>query len=150
MKIFIGTDHKGLELERKIYAQLKKEGFDIEQSTLPHSDTDDYPDFAYDVANHVLDDKENLGIILCGNGIGVSIASNKVKGIYCARVTNEEDAHHARVHNGCNMIALGGIDFEKAMKIVHTFIETPSPSEERHLRRITKVMQIENGEYHGL
>ena len=150
MKIYIGSDHKGYELEHDLYLDLKKKGYDIIESELPHSNTDDYPDFAFDVASHVLESKENLGIILCGNGIGVSIASNKIKGIYCARVTTKEDAHHARAHNGCNMIALGGIPLEEAVEIATTFLETPSPSEERHQRRIQKVKLIESGEYHGL
>lgn len=150
MKLYIGADHKGEELSKRIYESLKKDGYEIYESTIAHHDQDDYPDFAYDVAMHVLEDKNNLGIILCGNGIGVSIASNKVKGIYCARVTTQEDAHHAKVHNGCNMIALGGIPFEDAIEIVKTFIQTESPNEERHLRRIQKVMEIEAGAYHGL
>lgn len=147
MKLYIGSDHKGAELEKQIFEYLKNEGFEINESSIPRSETDDYPDFAYDVASHVLNNKDSLGIILCGNGIGVSIASNKVKGIYCARVCSKEDAHHARVHNGCNMIALGGITLQEALDIVHEFINTPSPSEERHLRRINKVKSIENGEY---
>ena len=143
MKLYIGSDHKGYELEHNLYLELKKQGFDIEESSLPHNETDDYPDFALDVANNVLNNKDSLGIILCGNGIGVSIASNKIKGIYCARVTSIEDAHHAKAHNGCNMIALGGIDLKLAVDIVKTFIETEYPTEERHLRRIEKVKKIE-------
>lgn len=143
MKLYIGSDHKGYELEHNLYLELKKQGFDIEESKLSHNDIDDYPDFALDVANNVLNNKDSLGIILCGNGIGVSIASNKIKGIYCARVTSIEDAHHAKAHNGCNMIALGGIDLKLAVDIVKTFIETEYPTEERHLRRIEKVKKIE-------
>ena len=150
MKLFIGSDHKGYELEHALYLELKKKGYQIEESTLPHSETDDYPDFAFDVASNVLQEKDSLGIILCGNGIGVSIASNKIKGIYCARVTSIEDAHHARAHNGCNMIALGGIPLQEAVEIAITFIKTDAPNEERHLRRINKVKEIENGDYHGL
>ncbi len=143
MKLYIGSDHKGYPLEKEIVSVLKKEGYDIIESALPHNDTDDYPDFALDVATHVLNDKDSLGIILCGNGIGVSIASNKVKGIYCARVTTTEDAHHAKAHNGCNMIAFGGLELNLAIDIIKTFINTEYPNEERHLRRIEKIHKIE-------
>lgn len=143
MKLYIGSDHKGYPLEKQIFEELIKEGYDIEESSLPHNETDDYPDFALDVANNVLNNKDSLGIILCGNGIGVSIVSNKIKGIYCARVTSIEDAHHAKAHNGCNMIAMGGLDLQLAIEIIKTFIETEPPTEERHLRRIEKVKKIE-------
>ena len=143
MKLYIGSDHKGYPLEKQLFEELIKEGYDIEESSLPHNDQDDYPDFAQDVANHVLKDKNSLGIILCGNGIGVSIASNKIKGIYCARVTSIEDAHHAKAHNGCNMIAFGGLELNLAIDIIKTFINTEYPNEERHLRRIEKVKKIE-------
>ena len=143
MKLYIGSDHKGYPLEKEIVRILKSEGYEVIESTISHNEQDDYPDFALDVATHVLNDKDSLGIILCGNGIGVSIASNKVKGIYCARVTNVEDAHHAKAHNGCNMIAFGGIDTKLAIDIIKTFINTNPPTEERHLRRIEKLKKIE-------
>ncbi len=150
MNLYIGSDHKGYPLEKEIVRILKKEGIDTIESTIPHSPEDDYPDFALDVAKHVLNDKGSLGIILCGNGIGVSIASNKVKGIYCARVSSVEDAHHAKAHNGCNMIAMGGLDINLAVEIIKTFIQTENPTEERHLRRIAKVHKIEDETYYEL
>lgn len=150
MQIFIGADHRGVELENSIYEHLKKEGFDVYKSKLINSNDDDYPDFAFDVCKNVLKDKENLGILICGNGIGISIAANKVKNIRCARITSEEDAHHAKNHNGANVIAFGGIPSQEAIKIVDTFIETPVVTEERHLRRIQKIIDYENGAYNGL
>ena len=120
------------------------------KSKLINSNDDDYPDFAFDVCKNVLKDKENLGILICGNGIGISIAANKVKNIRCARIMSEEDAHHAKNHNGANVIAFGGIPSQEAIKIVDTFIETPVVTEERHLRRIQKIIDYENGAYNGL
>ncbi len=150
MKIFIGADHRGANLAHQIYEQLKQENKDIEYTSIPTTPTDDYPDFAFDVCQNVQKSPENLGILLCGNGIGVSIAANKVKGIRCARVINEEDAHHAKNHNGANVIALGSLPINKAMAIVHTFIDTPYPTEERHLNRIKKIIKYEQGEYNEL
>ena len=150
MKIFIGADHRGANLAHQIYEQLKQENKDIEYNSIPTTPTDDYPDFAFDVCQNVQKSPENLGILLCGNGIGVSIAANKVKGIRCARVINEEDAHHAKNHNGANVIALGSLPIDKAMTIVHTFIDTPYPTEERHLNRIKKIIKYEQGEYNEL
>ena len=140
MKLYIGADHRGKELENYLYQTLKEAGIDIEMSKLPTTDEDDYPDFAFDIAQKVAENQDNLGILICGNGIGVSIAANKVKGIRCARVLTEEDAHHAKNHNGANMIAFGGISHEEALKIVKTFLNTKPASEERHLRRIKKII----------
>lgn len=150
MKIFIGADHQGSALANEIYKRLLEEGVDIEKSTLPNNPLDDYPDFSFDVCKKVVATKDSLGIVLCGNGIGVSIAANKVKTIRCARVTNEEDAHHAKMHNGANVIAFGIMEIEEALNIIKTFIKTENPTEERHLRRIDKIINYENGVYNGL
>ena len=78
----------------------------------------------------------NLGILICGNGIGISIAANKVKGIRCARVTNVDDVFKAKTHNGANIIAFGANNsIEDAMEMVNVFVATKFPSEERHLKR---------------
>lgn len=144
MKIFIGSDHRGLELRKKIIKNLKEEGFEIEESIIPNNDMDDYPDFAFDIGEKVATTKNSLGIVLCGNGIGISIAANKVKGIRCARVTNEDDAFKAKNHNGANMIAFAGtLSIEEAMKIVNIFLATKPASEERHLKRIEKIIKYE-------
>lgn len=150
MKIIIGADHRGANLATKIYENLKEQGYDIIKSNVPTSEEDDYPDFAFDVCKQVLENKENLGIVICGNGIGISIAANKVQGIRCARVTSKEDAHHAKNHNGANVIAFGGLTLEDALEMIKTFIETPFPTEERHLRRIQKIIDYEQGVYNGL
>ena len=150
MKLFIGADHRGKELENYLFQSLKEAGIDIEMSSIKNNEEDDYPDFAFDVCQNVLKDPSNLGILICGNGIGISIAANKVKGIRCARVVNEEDAHHAKNHNGANVIAFGGISKEEALNIIKTFLNTKSATEERHIRRIKKIIDYENGAYNGL
>ena len=150
MKLYIGADHRGKNLENYLYQTLLKESFDIEMSKIESNENDDYPDFAFDVCQKVRENKENVGILICGNGIGISIAANKVKGIRCARVTTMEDAFNAKNHNGANVIAFGGISNNDALNIVKTFLETPKVSETRHLRRIEKIIKYEQGEYNGL
>ena len=150
MKLFIGADHRGKELENYLFQSLKEAGIDVEMSSIKNNEEDDYPDFAFDVCKNVLKEEGNLGILICGNGIGISIAANKVKGIRCGRVVNEEDAHHAKKHNGANVIAFGGISKEEALNIIKTFLNTKSATEERHIRRIKKIIDYENGAYNGL
>lgn len=148
MKIFIGSDHRGIELREQLIEYIREEGFEIEKSLLPNNETDDYPDFAFDIAKKVIDNKGALGILICGNGIGIGIAANKVKGIRCARVTNVDDVFKAKNHNGVNIISFGGIELEEAKKMVDVFITTKPASEERHLKRIQKIIDYENGEMH--
>ena len=149
MKIIIGSDHRGVELRKEIIKNLESDGFEVIETTIPNNDNDDYPDFAFDVAKQIKDD--NLGILICGNGIGISIAANKVKGIRCARVVNSDDCFKAKTHNGANIIAFGAEHtIEEAMDMVNTFISTKTASDERHLRRVNKIISYENGEYNEL
>ena len=94
---------------------------------------------------------DHRGILICGNGIGISIAANKVKGIRCARVFNEDDAFKCKNHNGANIIAIGAEEnIDKVMNIINVFISTKPASEERHLKRINKIIKYEQGEYNEL
>lgn len=145
MKIFIGADHNGIILMKQLKEYLESMNFKVELTTIQNNDTDDYPDFAFEIAQKVAQEQENLGILICGNGIGISIAANKVRNIRCARVTNDEDAKKAKNHNGANIIAFGGISFEEAKIIVDVFLQTPFPKEKRHIRRIQKIMDYELG-----
>ena len=146
MKIFLGADHRGVDLRNVLFEYLKEEGIEVEVSSLPNSELDDYPDFAFDVCHKVIKNDNSLGILICGNGIGISIAANKVKGIRCARVINSDDAFKAKNHNGANVIAFGGISDETAKEIVDMFISTKKATEERHLKRINKVSFYESNE----
>lgn len=150
IKIFLGVDHQGVKYKDDIVSYLKSNGITVEVCQLANNDTDDYPDFAYDVCQKVLKD-QGLGILVCGSGIGMSIAANKVNGIKCARVFDENDAFTAKNHNGVNVIAFGiNINLKTVCKIIDTFIATKSPCEERHIRRIKKIDDIEAGVYHAL
>ena len=148
MKVFIASDHRGKDLKNSIYSYLKENNIEVLEIGLENNELDDYPDFAFKLCKLVMENENSLGILICGNGIGMSIAANKVKGIRCARVVDQDDAFKAKNHNGANVIAFGeNIELNVAKEIVDTFILTKSASEERHLKRIEKVIKYENGEY---
>lgn len=149
MKIYIACDHRGVELKEIIIKNLQT-NYEIVPSTLPNSSEDDYPDFAFDICTK-MDKINDLGILICGTGIGISIAANKVKGIRCARVNNLEDAKSARVHNQANVLAIpASLDNTQALEIVKMFIETAPSSETRHVRRVNKIISYEEGTYNEL
>ena len=151
MKIFIAADHLGVESKERIIVYLKANEIEVLEIDLKNSELDDYPDFAFKLGEVVRKDNNAIGILICGNGIGMSIAANKVKGIRCARVTDVDDAFKAKNHNGANVIAMGAnLDFELQKEIVDTFISTKYPSLERYLNRINKIIKYENGEYNEL
>lgn len=147
MKIYLGLDHRGIAIKEELYNYIKSLGYDVELSNIPNNPTDDYPDFAYDVANKVVHNN-GLGVLVCGSGIGVSIAANKVKGIKCGKVDSEADAHQGRFDDGMNCIAFSAsIPMDDIKKIIATFIATTPSTAERHIRRQQKVDAIERGTY---
>lgn len=151
MKIFIGCDHRGVNLKKEIITRLHEDGIDLIDTVLPNSDDDAYPDFAFEVGENVVKNPGSLGILICGNGIGISIAANKVKGIICARALTTDDAFKSKNHNGANVIALSSeVDIDTTMQIINVFITTKPASEERHLKRINKILNYEKGEYNEL
>lgn len=143
IKVFIGVDHNGVKLKELIAKYLDDNGIENELVSINNTPDDDYPDIAYDVCKKVLD-ANGLGILVCGTGIGMSIAANKVKGIKCARVIDEEDAITAKNHNGANVIAFSSkLKVSNIKKIIDAFILTRNPSEERHIRRVSKIDKFE-------
>lgn len=147
MKIYIATDHTGLKKEKEIIDYLRNNNIEVEQSTISHTDTDDYVDFAKDISNKVLIDKNSLGILICGTGIGMSIAANKIKGIRAARCTTKEDAYLTRTDNDANILCLSHkLSIEELTEIINIFINTKFSDEERHIRRVNKIKELENGE----
>lgn len=143
IKIFLGFDHQGVKVKDKIVSYIEENGFEVVLSTLPNSDTDDYPDFAKDICQKVLNEN-GLGILVCGSGIGMSIAANKINKIRCARVCNGNDAFLAKNHNGANVIAFSAnLKEEEIESIIDNFLMTKEASEERHIRRIEKITKIE-------
>lgn len=149
MSIYIASDHRGIQLKNYLYKELSK-NYNVVKSNLLNYDTDDYPDFAFDVCLNMSKD-EDIAILICGNGIGISIAANKVPMIRCARVVSKEDAYAARTHNHANAISLAA-DLEPtlALNIITTFLNSKPSTEDRHVRRVNKIISYEKGEYNEL
>ena len=142
MKIAIETDHNGVEEKKEIIKKLSQYNF-VDMST-DNNDTDDYPDFAFRVAEAVAQKEVDLGILMCGTGIGMSIAANKVKGIRCGHCSNVEQAHLTKEHNHANIIAISyKQNIDEITDMIKEFIETSNSSEERHIRRVDKISEYE-------
>lgn len=151
MKIYIASDHRGVAVENKIVEYLKQMGLTVITSMIPHTDTDDYVDYAFELSNNVAKDNDSLGILLCGTGIGMSIAANKVKGIRAARCVDVDDAFYSKNHNDANVICLSSsIEENYLYEIIDTFINTKRASEEKHINRVNKIIKIESGAYNEL
>lgn len=149
MKIAIATDHNGVNEKKEIIRLLSEYEF-VDKSPI-NTDTDDYPDFAFEVATAVINKEVDLGVLLCGTGIGMSIAANKVKGIRCGHCSTVEQAHLTKEHNSANVIALSyKQDINELVKMIKEFIETTPSSEERHQRRVNKIINYERGTYNEL
>jgi len=145
MKISIACDHGALALKNKIVAHLTAKGHEMVDFGTHTLDSCDYPDFAVPAAKAVASGECEKGIVLCTTGIGVSITANKVNGIRCALLSDVMSARMTREHNDTNMMAIGaGVVGEKlALEIVDTWLGTEFSHNERHQRRINKVMVLE-------
>ena len=145
MKIAIGCDHGALDLKNKVVDHLKNQGHQVTDFGTYTLDSCDYPDYAARAARAVAEGVCDRGIVLCTTGIGVSIAANKVKGIRCALLSDVMSARMTREHNDTNMMAIGAgvVGQMLALEIVDTWIGTEFSHNERHQRRINKVMALE-------
>lgn len=144
MKVSIATDHNGVVAKQELINFLNELGVEVLDCSTNNTPTDDYPDFAVVVANNVVNNVSDLGILLCGTGIGMSIAANKVKGIRCAKVSSVAEAHLSKEHNNANVIALSYKENMEVLKdMIKAFIETPFSGEERHARRVDKITSLE-------
>lgn len=146
MRIAIGSDHAGFHLKEAVKAKLTEEGVDVVDMGTTSDASVDYPDYAQAVAQRVVSGQSDRGILVCGTGIGMAIAANKVKGIRAASVTDLESARLSRSHNDANILALGErvTSTDQALQIVQTFLDTPF-SGGRHQRRLDKIRAIEQG-----
>ena len=147
MNIHIGSDHAGLEFKNRMVEHLTKLGHNVIDHG-PHSfdPLDDYPVFCIPAAEGVVKDPGSLGIVLGGSGNGEQMAANKVKGVRAALAWSIETAKLAREHNNANVVAVGGRMHteEFALEIVETFINTPFPGDDRHVRRINQISTYES------
>ena len=145
MKISVGCDHGALNLKNKVVEHLKKNGHEVMDFGTHTAASCDYPEFAAAAAKAVASGECEKGIVLCTTGIGVSIAANKVDGIRCALLHETWSAKMTRLHNDTNMMAMGaGVVGENlALEIVDTWLGTEFSGDERHQRRIDKMMALE-------
>lgn len=142
MRIGIASDHRGYKLKEQLKHMLDYEFIDYGTYS---EESCDYPDFAFKLGEAVRDNKVDFGVAICGSGIGISIACNKVKGIRCAKVDNEEDAIYTREDNDANIVAFTSEKaIEEAELIVNNFINTNFSNLEKHQRRIDKIKDYED------
>lgn len=145
MKLAIGCDHGGFILKGEVINHLKGKGIEFEDFGTYSAESCDYPDIAEKVTDAIVSKTCDLGIIICGTGIGISIAANKVPGIRAALCSDTFSAHACREHNNANILALGERVIGKglALDIVDTFLKTEFEGG-RHEKRINKITEIEN------
>lgn len=142
--IAIGCDHAGYDMKTGIIKFLEDKGIEVIDCGCDGSPCD-YPVIAKKVCENITCGKADKGILICGTGIGMSIAANKVKGIRCAKVTNVHDTILTREHNNANVIALSANEsLFKTKKIVNAFINTNFSNDERHVRRIEMMEKNDN------
>ena len=146
IRIGFASDHRGFELKQKLidYLKTKEDIVDITDCGTNSQESCDYPDYAYLLGLEIQNKSIDYGIAICGSGIGISIALNKMKGVYCAKVNNAMEAKYTRLDNNTNCVSFSGdTDIQEAKMIVDTFIHTEFSNIERHKNRIDKVKKIE-------
>lgn len=147
--IYLGTDHRGFELKEKIKRWLTDWKLPFEDlGNAVYDQTDDYPDFAAQVARRVAENPaENRGVLLCGSAVGVDIVANKFRGVRSAVIWSDDKklVQQSREHDGSNVLALPAdhLTEEQAQNILKLWLETPPPTEARHLRRLQKISDLE-------
>lgn len=145
MKIAIGNDHRGYKAKRRMINILTQDGHDVLDCGCESEEAADYPDYAKKVAKKVSEEEADRGILICGTGIGMSIAANKVHGARAAWVDDVNDAASAREHNNANIVCMrGSMDGWDMEEIVSVFLDCEfQENEERHKRRVKKISEIE-------
>jgi len=145
MKVVIAADHAGFNYKSRLIEVIKSMGHKTLDIGTNSSESVDYPDFGEKAARIVSCGQADIGVLLCGSGIGMDIVANKIKGIRSALCWNVETAKLARNHNSANILCLGArfLSLENCIEITKTFLNTPVSSEERHIRRVNKIMKVE-------
>ncbi len=146
MTIFIGADHRGFELKNKLIEYLQEKDIRVEDmGPYEHDPQDDFPDFAFKVAEAVRQNKDFLGIVICGSGVGVCVAANRLPGIVCGVGFEAGQVKHIRENDHANVLSIPSdyIDFEQAQEFVDIFLATTPKTEEKYLRRLKKLNEKE-------
>ena len=147
MRIAVGADHGGYPLNERVIAELRNAGHELADfGTHDGSVPDDYPDYAKQVGEAVQDGSVEIGILICGSGVGASVAASKMRGIRAALCGDTYSARQSREHDDCNVLCLGArvVGVELALEIVRAFVAAKFTGEERHRRRLAKVEAMEN------
>ena len=146
MKVALGCDHGGINLKPVLIDYLEKKGIEYKDFGTFDKASTDYNEYAEAVANAVKDGEFDKGILICGTGIGMSLVANKVKGIRCAHCHDVFSAKMTRLHNDANMLAMGErvVGPGLMVEIVDAFLSTEFSGDERHLRRVNKIKDLEN------
>lgn len=140
--VFIGSDHAGFAVKAKLHEFLQQKGLDVTDLGCFNEDACDYPDIAREVGEKIMEHPDAFGILICGSGVGVAMAANKIKGVRAAMANNVEIAETSRRHNNANVLTMGArtTDLSEMEKITTKFLETAFESDlERHVRRVEKI-----------
>jgi ribose 5-phosphate isomerase B len=145
MKIAMGADHAGFQLKNDLISFIESLGHEVEDLGCDCADSVDYPDYANSVCDKVISEQADKGILICGTGIGMSIAANKIPGIRCAVVHDTFSAKATREHNDSNVLAMGErvIGPGLAQDIIRIWLETEFSQGERHENRVSKIRSLE-------
>ena len=144
--IAVGCDHAGFELKQDIMKHLEERNIEYKDYGPFSSESVDYAVYAEKTAKGVTGGECELGILCCGTGVGISIAANKVRGIRACCCSDKFSAEMTRLHNNANMLCLGGrvVTSEQAIELVDVFLDTEFSGDERHVRRIAQITDLEN------
>lgn len=145
MKIAIGSDHGGFKLKEEIKEFLLSAGYEVKDFGTNSEESIDYPDIAYPLAKAVAKGEYDRGILICGTGIGMSLVANKVKGIRAALCSDIYSAKYSVKHNNANILTFGGrvLGSGLAKEMIKVWIEEKFSEEERHIRRVEKILKLE-------
>lgn len=148
MRVALGSDHAGFELKRQLAAYLRELGHGVVDMGTHSTEPVDYPDVAESVAMALVDSRADRGILICGSGVGASVAANKVPGIRAGLCHDTYSAHQGVEHDDMNVLVLGArvIGPELARELVRAFLGGKFSGEERHRRRVEKVKALEQGQ----
>ena len=147
MRIAVGADHAGVPLNERVIEELRQSGNDvIDFGTHDASTPDDYPDYAKLVGEAVQTGAAEIGILICGSGVGAAVAANKLRGIRAGLCADTYSAHQSREHDDCNVLCIGArvTGVELALDIVRSYVAAKFTGEERHRRRLAKIAAMEN------
>ena len=148
-KLGLASDHRGYKLKKELINYLQN-NYEIIDCGAYDDNSCDYPDFAYQLGKKIVNNEVDYGIGICGSGIGISIALNKIPGVYCAKVNNSKEARYTRLDNNTNCVAFSEeVTLDEAINIIETFVNTEFSNLDKHNRRIQKVKDIESGIYNG-